>query len=158
NLPHASACRLGFSFGARIAAVAENVVDRVALAHKHFADIGNISGGADGEGAAVTIQAVWYASNAAFGNQLRKPLSCFPTAMPLAALRVAAGLMQLWSVNSDKPDLSIVGLQRVSVDDPHARDRLGVRRAGLMPQADCFCTDCRGDNENAEKQTYVRRT
>src|SRR5262245_55833919 len=70
TLPHASACRLGFSFGVRIAAVAENVVDRVALAHKHFADIGNISGGADGEGAAVTIQAVWYASNAAFGNQL----------------------------------------------------------------------------------------
>src|SRR5262245_3204837 len=104
TLPDTSACRLGFSFGSRIAAIAESVVDRVPLAHKHFADVRNISGGANSEGAAIAILTLRFASNAAFGNEFRKPPPCFPTAMPFAALRVAAGLVQFWSVNADKAD------------------------------------------------------
>jgi hypothetical protein len=46
-----------------------------------------------------------------------------PGRVPVAALRVAAGLMQFRGVNADQPDLPIAGFQRVSVDYMKVSDR-----------------------------------
>jgi len=111
TLPETFARGLCFALGVGIAAFrTAHVVDRIAFAHKRFAEIRNIAGGADSKRTSVAIPAVGRAGNAALGNQLGKPGFCCPSALPVAALRVAAGLTQFRGVNPDQPDIFAAGL------------------------------------------------
>ena len=104
-LPESAASRLRVTLGSGISIRAQREVDRVALAHEHFADIRSIAGRTDGERAAIAIFAMRCARNVAFGNKLSEPRSGCPAALPSVALRVAAGLAKLWSVDPNQPDL-----------------------------------------------------
>src|SRR5262245_5130147 len=108
--------------GSRISAGVESVVHRVAFAHKRFADIRNTAGGADGKGAAVTIMAVGSADST-LGNELCKPCFRCSPALPSPALGVAAGLMQLRSVNADQADFFAADLQGVAIDHLRLRGK-----------------------------------
>src|SRR5262245_3742946 len=141
--------------GSRISAGVESVVHRVAFAHKRFADIRNTAGGADGKGAAVTIMAVGSADST-LGNELCKPCFRCSPALPSPALGVAAGLMQIRSVNADQADFFAADLQGVAIDHLDAAHR--QRRIGLVPEPERFRANCSGDDENPEKEKGVRPT
>jgi hypothetical protein len=77
-LPESTASRLRVTLGSGISIRAQREVDRVALAHEHFADIGNIAGGTDGERAAIAIFAMRCARNVCLWKQAQRAAFWLP--------------------------------------------------------------------------------